>query len=98
MPGCGERHHEAGGSEFHFRSVNTAVPTGTSERSNRKIHRNPIRITVDLMDCVDKKDAGILGEFLRLLFSSTLLYYNSCDLSTKIDKIWNFCGIKSLPY
>lgn len=52
----------------------------------------------DHMERVDEKDAGTLGEFLRLLFSSTLLYYNSCDLSTKIDKTWNFCGIKSLPY
>ena len=48
MPGCGERHHEAGRSDLHFRSVNTAVPTGTSERSNRKSHRNSIRITVVL--------------------------------------------------
>lgn len=93
MPGCGKRHHEAGRSDLHFRSVNTAVPTGTSERSNRKIHRNSIRITVDLMECVDKKDAGALREFLRLLFSLILKYYNSCDLSTKIDKILNlFAG------
>lgn len=42
------------------------------------------------LECVDKKDAGTLGEFLRLLFSLTLLYYNSCDLSAEIDKIWNF--------
>ena len=49
MPGCGEQHHEGGRSDLHFRSVNTAVPTGTPERSNRKIHRNSIRITVDLM-------------------------------------------------
>ena len=45
------------------------------------------------MECVDKKDAGALREFLRLLFSLILKYYNSCDLSTKIDKILNlFAG------
>lgn len=45
------------------------------------------------LECVDKKDAGALREFLRLLFSLILKYYNSCDLSTKIDKILNlFAG------
>ena len=45
------------------------------------------------MECVDKKDAGALREFLRLLFSLILKYYNSCDLSTKIDNILNlFAG------
>ena len=45
------------------------------------------------MECVDKKDAGALREFLRLLLSLILKYYNSCDLSTKIDKILNlFAG------
>ena len=39
------------------------------------------------------KYAGALREFLRLLFSLILKYYNSCDLSTKIDKILNlFAG------
>lgn len=47
----------------------------------------------DFLECVDKKDAGALREFLRLLFSLILKYYNSCDLSTKIDKILNlFAG------
>lgn len=47
----------------------------------------------NFLECVDKKDAGALREFLRLLFSLILKYYNSCDLSTKIDKILNlFAG------
>ena len=51
---------------------------------------NPQRL---FLECVDKKDAGALREFLRLLFSLILKYYNSCDLSTKIDKILNlFAG------
>lgn len=54
--------------------------------------RNP-KISGVVLECVDKKDAGALREFLRLLFSLILKYYNSCDLSTKIDKILNlFAG------
>lgn len=67
-------------------------------QNNLENKKNGVPQRILRMERVDEKDAGTLGEFLRLLFSSTLLYYNSCDLSTKIDKTWNFCGIKSLPY